>query len=79
MSELSADEAEAVALLISSAIVRRYGKALREDGARDPEAVEALALLAGAVALPVLRTFLLEDDAIKALDEIDALEGFLTE
>jgi alkylhydroperoxidase/carboxymuconolactone decarboxylase family protein YurZ len=76
---MSEDEIEAVALIIGSAIVRRFAAALRQDGASDEEAVDALALLAGGVAVPVLRTFLSEDDPIAALDQIDELERTLAE
>jgi hypothetical protein len=73
------DEAEAVALLIASAITKRFGDALRQDGAKDEEAITCLAILAGGVAIPVLRTFLEEEDPIKALDEQDELERLLAE
>jgi hypothetical protein len=76
---MSDEEVDAVALIISSAIVRRFATALRQDGAKDEEAIDALALLAGAVAVPVLRTFLSADDPLKALDEQDELERLLAE
>jgi hypothetical protein len=76
---MSDDEVEAVALLIASAITKRFGDALRQDGAKDSEAVTCLAILAGGVAIPVLKTFLSEEDPIAALDEVDALERLLAE
>jgi hypothetical protein len=76
---MSEEEIEAVAILIAAAITKRYGDALRGDGARDEEAITCLAILAGSVAIPVLRTFLEEEDPIKALDEQDELERLLAE
>jgi len=76
---MSDDEAEAVALLIASAITKRFSDALRQDGAKDEEAITCLAILAGAVAIPVLKTFMTEEDAPKALDEQDELERLLAE
>jgi hypothetical protein len=73
------EEVEGVALLIASAITKRFAEALRQDGAKDSEAVTCLAILAGGVAIPVLKTFLSEDDPIKALDEQDELERLLAE
>jgi len=76
---MSDDEVEAVALLISAGIMKRYAAALREDGASDQGAVDALAMLVGAVAIPVLKTFLAEEHPLQALDEQDALERLLAE
>lgn len=66
-----------MAALIGAVIAKRFGAALKDDGATDDEAVKTLALLCGAVAIPVLRTFLTEDDALAALDEIDSLEAMV--
>jgi hypothetical protein len=76
---MSDEEVESVALLIASAITKRFGDALRQDGAKDEEAITCLAILAGGVAIPVLKTFMTEDDAIAALDEQDRLERLLAE
>jgi len=76
---MSDDEVEAVALLISAAIMKRYAAALREDVPSARGAVDALAMLAGAVAIPVLKTFLAEENPLQVLDEQDALERMLAE
>lgn len=73
------EEASVVASLIAAAIMRRFAKALREEGATDEEAIDTLAMLAGVTAIPVLETFLIEEDVLGALDEIDTLEGMLSE
>lgn len=73
------EEASVVASLIAAAIMRRFARALREEGATDEEAIDTLAMMAGVVAIPVLETFLIEDDVLGALDEIDKLEGMLSE
>jgi hypothetical protein len=76
---MSDEEVEAVALLIASAITKRFGDALRQDGAKDEEAITCLAILAGGVAIPVLRTFLTEDNPIEALDWMDEWEKAVQE
>jgi hypothetical protein len=73
------EEIDAVAIYIGAMVMRRFELALREDGATDEAAISHLAVLAGAVTIPLMRTFLSEDDPATAIGEIDDLERLLTE
>jgi len=73
------DEIDAVACYIGAMVMRRFDLALRQDGAKDEEAINHLAVLAGAVTIPLMKTFLSEDDPASAIEEIDELERLLAE
>lgn len=68
-------EAEVIATLLGAVISRRVARTLRQSYPRGAVlGVDDIALLAGAVAIPVLRTALLEDEPLRAFDEQEALE-----
>ena len=80
MSDLSPkeqEEAGVVAAILGGALARRVSQALRHDGVKDAQAIEAVALLCGAVSIPIFQTILVEDDALGALDQVDELERLL--
>ena len=59
MSDLSPQEQEeagVVAAILGGALARRVSQALRHDGVKDAQAIEAVALLCGAVSIPIFQT-----------------------
>ena len=71
------EEAGVVAAILGGALARRVSQALRHDGVKDAQAIEAVALLCGAVSIPIFQTILVEDNALAALDEQEELERIL--
>lgn len=79
MRPLKQGEQEAltvVAALVAANIGKRLRERLEEHGHKDALEMGAYAAI---VAIPVIQTFLFEEDPFQAMDEVDELERLLKE
>ncbi len=67
-------EIEALASMVGAEIATRVRRRLRREGATNEEAIDYLSLLCGVEAIPVVQSFLTEEDPFRAWDEVRALE-----